>query len=117
MAFAELSGGFLAGVGLGALFFGALWLTVRRMPSASGPVLLAAGSYLVRLGGLGAGLYAVVHLGGATALLAALLGVLAARQIMIGRIAPANGRVVRAAKDVAAGATARGKRAPGSGRG
>lgn len=126
MIFAELLVGFVAGVALGALFFGALWLTVRSIPSASAPVPLAAGSYLVRLCGLGIGLYVVVRLGGAGSLLAALLGVLAARQLIIGRIAPEHGRTVPASENVGAAGmtqcdpaagTAQGERAAGSGRG
>lgn len=135
MILAELSVGFVAGVALGALYFGALWLTVRSIPSASAPVPLAAGSYLVRLCGLGIGLYVVVRVGGAVPLLAALPGVLAARQLIIGRIAPEHGRIVRpsedagaadtAQRDPAAGTaqderaagTAQGERAAGSGRG
>jgi F1F0 ATPase subunit 2 len=83
----ELTTGVVAGLILGGLFFGALWLTVRRMPSASSPVLLTAGSYVIRLIGLGMGLFAVLRLGGTPSLLAALAGLLAARQIMIVRLA------------------------------
>lgn len=82
----ELTMGFVAGTALGGLFFGALWLTVRRLPSAAAPALLATGSYIVRLAGLGIGLYAVVRLGGAPALLAALVGLLVARQVLIARL-------------------------------
>lgn len=117
MTVIKLAVGFLAGVGLGGLFFGALWLTVRRLPFASGPVLLAGGSYLVRLCGLGIGLYVVVRVGGAVSLLSALLGVLAARQVMIGRIAPEPERIVRPPEDVDAAGTVRGGRAAGTGRG
>lgn len=117
MIFAELLMGFVAGVALGAFFFGVLWLTVRSIPSASAPVPLAAGSYLVRLCGLGIGLYVVVRLGDAGSLLAALLGVLAARQLIIGRIAPEHGRIVRASENVGAASPAQGGRAAGSRRG
>lgn len=117
MIYAELSVGFMAGVALGALFFGALWLTVRRVPSASTPVGLVAGSYLVRLGGLGVGLYVVVRVGGAVSLLAALLGLLTARQVVIGRIAPGHPRIVGASQDVRAVGTAPDERAGGGGRG
>ncbi|MDX1645807.1 MAG: ATP synthase subunit I [Longimicrobiales bacterium] len=89
MIFFELSLGFVGGMALGALFFGALWLTVRRIPSASAPAWLATGSYVARLGSLATGLYAVVHLGGAVALLAALLGILTVRQTAVRRISGA----------------------------
>lgn len=117
MIFAELSVGFVAGVALGALYFGALWLTVRSIPSASAPVPLAVGSYLVRLLGLGIGLYVVVRVGGAVPLLAALPGILAARQLIIGRIAPEHGRIVRPSEDAGAADTAQRDPAAGTARG
>lgn len=41
---------FAAGIGivLGALFFGGLWWTVRRLPRSGHPALLVGGSLLVR---------------------------------------------------------------------
>ena len=39
---------FLAGLGLGLLFFGGLWITVRALPKARHPVVLAVGSFWVR---------------------------------------------------------------------
>lgn len=85
MPLMELTMGFAAGAALGGLFFGGLWLTVRRLPSTSTPALLALGSYVVRLAGLGLGLYAIVRLGGAPALLAAVVGLLVSRQVLIAR--------------------------------
>ena len=35
----------LAGFGLGILFFGGLWITVRALPTAQHPALLALGSF------------------------------------------------------------------------
>jgi F1F0 ATPase subunit 2 len=46
-----------AGIGLGALFFGGLWWTVRAAVSASQPALWFAGSLLLRTGVVLAGLY------------------------------------------------------------
>ena len=46
-----------AGMGLGALFFGGLWWTVRKAVSASQPALWFAGSLLLRTGVALAGLY------------------------------------------------------------
>jgi len=37
-----------AGVGLGAVFFGGLWLTLRRLPDAAQPWLLIVASLIVR---------------------------------------------------------------------
>jgi F1F0 ATPase subunit 2 len=44
----------IAGVGwgliLGLLYFGGLWLTVRRLPTTRHPISLAIGSLVLRLG-------------------------------------------------------------------
>lgn len=83
----DVAVGLVAGVGLGAFYFGALWLTVRRISAATRPALLVLGSYVARLGVLTAGLYGVVRLGGAAALVAALVAVLAVRHFAVRRIA------------------------------
>lgn len=41
---------FLVGMGAGAFYFGGLWWTVRRLPSAGQPALLTFGSFVVRTG-------------------------------------------------------------------
>ena len=68
----------LAGSGLGALFFGGLWWTVRKGVSASQPALWFLGSLLLRMGIALAGFYVVSggHLG---RLLACLAGFALAR--------------------------------------
>lgn len=48
-----------AGVGLGTLFYGGLWWTVRRGVTAARPAFWFFGSLLVRLGLVGAGFYLV----------------------------------------------------------
>jgi len=83
----DMALGLLAGGGLGAFYFGALWLTVRRIPRVSRPGLLVFVSYLARLGVLVAGMYGVVRIGGAPALLAALVALLAVRHLAVRRIA------------------------------
>jgi F1F0 ATPase subunit 2 len=40
----------IAGLALGIFYFGGLWLTVRRLPGARQPALLALGSLVGRLG-------------------------------------------------------------------
>ncbi len=40
---------FLAGFGLGGFYFGGLWLTVRRLPTARQPALLLMASFLGRM--------------------------------------------------------------------
>jgi len=41
---------FFVGVGAGLFYFGGLWWTVRRLPSARHPALLTFGSFLLRTG-------------------------------------------------------------------
>ena len=48
----------LAGVGLGLFYFGGLWLTVWRLPTATWPGLLALGSFWLRTGLCVLGFYA-----------------------------------------------------------
>jgi F1F0 ATPase subunit 2 len=49
----------VVGVGLGTVFFGGLWWTVREAVSSSVPALWFAGSLLVRTGAVLSGLYYV----------------------------------------------------------
>lgn len=68
----------LAGAGLGAIFFGGLWWTVRKGVSSPNPALWFLGSVLLRMGIVVAGFYYVS--GGQWKRLAAcLLGFLIAR--------------------------------------
>lgn len=70
----------LAGVGLGAVFFGGLWWTVRKGVASRQPALWFLGSLLLRLGLVIAG-FALVGGGDWRRLLLCLLG------LLIGRIA------------------------------
>ena len=76
-----------AGAGLGLLFFGGLWWTVRRLPMARHPAPLALGSLVVRLGGSLAGFYLVMD-GHWVRLLACLTGFLLARTLLVRRLQP-----------------------------
>ncbi|MEE3719742.1 ATP synthase subunit I [Tumidithrix elongata RA019] len=40
----------ILGAVLGTIYFGGLWVTVRKLPKARAPVLLALGSFFGRLG-------------------------------------------------------------------
>jgi len=72
-----------AGGGLiGLLYFGTLWWTVRRLPSARHPAMLVAGSFVIR-GAAAAGGIVVVSGGQLLALVAAVAGFLAGRTILI----------------------------------
>jgi F1F0 ATPase subunit 2 len=50
---------FLAGLLLGTLFFGLLWLTVKKVKTSKMPALLFLGSFLTRFGLVLAGFYLV----------------------------------------------------------
>jgi F1F0 ATPase subunit 2 len=82
-----------AGVGLGVLFFGGLWWSVRRAVSSRLPALWFAGSLLVRVGVVLAGLY-VVSRGDWKRLAASLVGFLAARMAVM-RIVQSAGALDR----------------------
>ena len=49
-----------AGLALGALYFGGLWLTLQRLPDSPRPALLIGGSYILRLAVTLGGLYLVM---------------------------------------------------------
>lgn len=74
--------GALAGLALGAFFFGGLWWTVRRAPDHPRPGLLVLGSFLVRSAALVAGLFAVGS-GDWARLFVCGAGVIAARPIVL----------------------------------
>lgn len=80
--------GFGAGLVIGILYFGALWMTVRRIPDSGSPALLVVASYAVRLALAGFGFYSVARLGGGIAILAALIGFLIVRSVMVRRFTP-----------------------------
>ncbi len=74
---------FGGGLGLGYLYFAGLWLTVRRLPGARRPHLLALASFLLRLG-LAFGGFFVIG-GGWTRLVAGLLGFVLMRSGLVYR--------------------------------
>jgi F1F0 ATPase subunit 2 len=76
-----------AGLGLGVFYFGGLWLTVRRLPTArhAGQLLLA--SAFVRMAVTLAGFYLVAG-GQWQRLLICLLGFFSVRVIMVRRLRP-----------------------------
>ena len=79
-----------AGLGLGLLYFGGLWLTVRRLPGSGRPALLFAGSFAGRTAVTIAGFYLVMD-GHWERMLACLAGFLIARQFLISRLRPPLG--------------------------
>ncbi|MBA7498785.1 hypothetical protein ES704_01522 [subsurface metagenome] len=40
----------LVGLGLGLLYFGGLWLTIKNMNQARSPIVLTLGSFIIRTG-------------------------------------------------------------------
>ena len=67
-----------AGFGLGLLFYGGLWWTVRHLADFRRPALMLLGGALLRMGAVLGGLYAVAG-GEWSRLLLGLLGFLVAR--------------------------------------
>lgn len=78
--------GLVAGSVLGLGFFGALLLTVRALPRVRHQAMLALASLLVRLALLAGGLLLLVD-GGIPTLAAAVVGLLAARTLLVRRTA------------------------------
>lgn len=68
----------LAGFGLGLLFFGGLWWTVRALPASRYPAILMMGSFWIRTGLVIAGLLLAMD-GHWQRALACLLGFMLAR--------------------------------------
>lgn len=79
--------GLAGGLGLGAVFFGGLWFTVRKGLTNRGALWFAA-SYLLRVCILAAGLYVLAH-GSAVRAMAAAVGLLVARFVIL-RVAAAG---------------------------
>lgn len=71
-----------AGLVLGFLFFGGLWLTTRRLPSSARPYRLMLVSFAVRLTLLIAGLYWATG-GDPVLVISSMIGLLAARTVAV----------------------------------
>jgi F1F0 ATPase subunit 2 len=72
---------FVAGVGIGTVYFVTLWLVVRRLDHLARPALWLAVTGILRLA-VALGLFAVLAAGRWERLVAALVGFLAARVIL-----------------------------------
>jgi F1F0 ATPase subunit 2 len=79
-----IAGALIAGVLLGAAYFGCLWLTVKRLPSARRPKLLMFSSLAVRLLVALAAFFGVSLLG-FEPLITCFIGFLIGRRIMVRR--------------------------------
>ncbi len=79
---------FTAGAALGAVYFTALWHTVRQLPSAKSPARLLLISYILRVAAVLGGFYLVMGAGHWERLIAATLGFVMVRKIMAYRLGP-----------------------------
>ncbi len=84
-----LAGVFATGAALGFFYFGALWLTVKRLPQAARPAWLAAGSFVLRNAAALLGFYHIMD-GRWERLLAGLAGFLAMRSVLVRRWGPSR---------------------------
>ena len=85
----SLAAAMAAGIVLGAIFFGGLWLTVRKGVSSKQPALWFFGSLAVRMSAVLSGFYFVSG-GRWERLLACLLGFIMARLVVM-RLTQASG--------------------------
>ncbi len=83
----SLSAAVVGGAALAGVMFGGLWWTLRRLPAARHPALLAVASFFCRLGIVAAG-FVVVMAGDWHRGLAALLGFLIGRTILLRLVGP-----------------------------
>lgn len=81
---------FFLGVALGGLYFGALWFTVSRLAHTRRPALLMVASLSARLALLLIGFYVILDGAHWDRLLAALLGFVAVRTVLIRKLGPAR---------------------------
>ena len=79
----------MVGVGLGGMYFGGLWLTVRRLPHTHWPVPLLLGSMVGRIALTLVGFYLVMG-GRWERLLACLAGFILARVVLVRWLRPAH---------------------------
>ena len=73
---------FVAGLALGTLFFGGLWLTVRKAVVSKKPAMLVFGSFVFRMAIVLIGFY-LIGAGNWQRLLAALMGFIITRFLVI----------------------------------
>jgi F1F0 ATPase subunit 2 len=72
----------LSGVGLGGIYFGGLWLSVRRVARLERPALFMIGSFVLRTMVVLIGFYLIMD-GQSQRLLAALAGFALARVVLV----------------------------------
>lgn len=77
----------VVGLGLGLMYFGGLWLTVRQLGRVRAPTLLFGVSFVLRTVLAVAGMYLVMD-GSWQRMLACLAGFIIVRQVMVSRLHP-----------------------------
>ena len=80
-----------AGIGLGVFYFGGLWLTVRKLPTAPRPVFLSLSSFFARMAVVLIGFYFVMD-GRWERLFVCLLGFLGMRFVLVRLWGPDRGK-------------------------
>lgn len=83
----QLALALVAGLALGFVYFGGLWLTVRRVPRSRNPQLLVFGSFVLRLGVTVAALVLLARVHWQLAL-AAMAALVATRIVLVRRLRP-----------------------------
>jgi F1F0 ATPase subunit 2 len=81
---------FAAGMLLGVVFFWGLWMTVATLHSAPRPGLRILGSLLLRFALVAAGLTVAARYGGWQHVIAAAVGFMLARVVLVRRVVPAR---------------------------
>jgi F1F0 ATPase subunit 2 len=76
-----------AGAAIGALYFGGLWLTVRRLPTVRRPAAFVLASFVTRTGLAALG-FVVLLAGEPLRLAVALTGFLVVRMLLVRRVRP-----------------------------
>ena len=74
---------FIAGMGLGLIYFGGLWLTLKHLPHYKRPILMTMASFLVRTAVVLLGFYLLVKGNHLDRLLVAVVGFIIMRIIVV----------------------------------
>jgi F1F0 ATPase subunit 2 len=75
----------IAGLVLGTMYFGGLWLTLRHLARSHQPAFLAFGSYFGRLAACFTGFYLISRVAGLPGLLVCLAAFIIVRMVLVRR--------------------------------
>ncbi len=93
--FMPFIGSFIAGIVLGMIFFGGLWLTLNGLQHSHHPALRLLSSLLLRMTLALAGFYAIAQLGVWQHLPVALIGFMVQRWLINRRLRTMNNKLAR----------------------